>query len=969
MNHGGSYSVTITLDTGYQESDAPSATVTGGASTCTVSQTGTSITYTVENITADTVITIGDATRSNYNVSVSASGSAGIASFTPADSVSVAHGEGLLITVTLDDSYSESDAPTVAVVSGAANVSGGVKSTNAAGKTVYTYTVTNVTEDTVFHIGSANPNSYFVALNATSVGYTVNTMPAPTVLYNGSTQVKITLNEGYTESDIPAFSVRIGDVTYSGEGNGHITAVQNGNEITYTVTGITANTQINIGSADVNVYSVSLDPTNVGYSVTSAPEATVNHGGSVTFSVTLAEGYSDSTVPAISATNAASAIGYKNGNTVTYVVTGITDDTEITLGDATLNTYTVIFYPGVGVTIRDYTTHEAYEHGHQLVEVPYGSVVRFVIDDTGAATPTIYANSVEVVPAEGVYSVTVTSNVNITTEDLMYTAIFIDYDRQILASYVVPCGGAAVYSGEAPTRESTEHHDYAFNGWLCVTPEGDWGIGENMTNLLENRVYQAQYVTSHKNLSIASDETNHWWYCPECDYTEGLEAHTEGGIEIENFVIATCTTKGSHDEVTYCTVCRREMSRTTVDDGYDYTNHSTAQTYSVVLYDATCTETGMKVFYCKACDHVVRYEEIPVNASAHTWGTWTDNGNGTHTRNCVYCGQGETYAHSFREIYRNAPTCVSEGCVVSYCPICAAVIQETLPATGVHTPGDVYWLNYVSPTCVDDGSYDAVRNCLVCGMEISRNTVTIEKTGIHSYDVTDITLNGVSTPDLTEDDVTCGDEIVLTYTCRYCPDSYTETINVEHEYEWTTGTAPVQGTAGTKVGVCTRCGDTVTETVEFKPLGQRFVQFVGQSGVTYQAVSYKQNGDGTWSYDSNSLNTVSGTVTTYTNVDLHFMVRINSSFPYSDYDVYADGVKLTQNADGSYTLPASSAKANVSVLGTTPTAINPGDTGVGDDSGSGSGSGNQGSSKLSFWERILAFFRGIGDFFRNIFSR
>lgn len=59
--------------------------------------------------------------------------------------------------------------------------------------------------------------------------------------------------------------------------------------------------------------------------------------------------------------------------------------------------------------------------------------------------------------------------------------------------------------------------------------------------------------------------------CSRCgySYTEpGKEAtgHTAGPVVKENIVHASCNTPGSHDDVTYCTVCGEEMSRTEVID-------------------------------------------------------------------------------------------------------------------------------------------------------------------------------------------------------------------------------------------------------------------------------------------------------------------------------------------------------------------------------------------------------------------
>ncbi len=103
---------------------------------------------------------------------------------------------------------------------------------------------------------------------------------------------------------------------------------------------------------------------------------------------------------------------------------------------------------------------------------------------------------------------------------------------------------------------------------------------------------------------------------------------------------------------------------------------------------------------------------------------------------------------------------------------------------------------------------------------------------------------------------------------------------------------------------------------------------------------------------------VRGNITTYTNVDLKFYVTVTSQFPYSDYDVYVDGAKLKQNADGTYTLSAASGTANIKVVGTTPAAVNPGDSGT--DQGQ-----NNNNVKLSFWQRIINFFKRIFSIFKR----
>lgn len=55
--------------------------------------------------------------------------------------------------------------------------------------------------------------------------------------------------------------------------------------------------------------------------------------------------------------------------------------------------------------------------------------------------------------------------------------------------------------------------------------------------------------------------------CSRCDYSTYVEipawGHTPGEIVIENKIEATETENGSYDEVIYCTVCSKELQRTT----------------------------------------------------------------------------------------------------------------------------------------------------------------------------------------------------------------------------------------------------------------------------------------------------------------------------------------------------------------------------------------------------------------------
>lgn len=99
------------------------------------------------------------------------------------------------------------------------------------------------------------------------------------------------------------------------------------------------------------------------------------------------------------------------------------------------------------------------------------------------------------------------------------------------------------------------------------------------------------------------------YYCDECNaYLTGevipaVDEHTPGAEVEENVVAPDCTTAGSKDVVTYCTVCGEEASRETVETavalGHDW-NNSVCGTCGETCahdddYDEICDECGAEV--------------------------------------------------------------------------------------------------------------------------------------------------------------------------------------------------------------------------------------------------------------------------------------------------------------------------------------------------------------------------------------
>jgi hypothetical protein len=124
--------------------------------------------------------------------------------------------------------------------------------------------------------------------------------------------------------------------------------------------------------------------------------------------------------------------------------------------------------------------------------------------------------------------------------------------------------------------------------------------------------------------------------CNRCDYTTYKEipvkGHTPAAPVRENEVAPTCTVGGSYDEVVYCSVCKKELSREAkkLDAlGHDYVDHEAKA--------ATCTEVGWEAYQtCSRCDYTT-YKEI--SALGHDWGDpvyeWADDHSAiTATRVC-----------------------------------------------------------------------------------------------------------------------------------------------------------------------------------------------------------------------------------------------------------------------------------------------------------------------------------------------
>lgn len=190
---------------------------------------------------------------------------------------------------------------------------------------------------------------------------------------------------------------------------------------------------------------------------------------------------------------------------------------------------------------------------------------------------------------------------------------------------------------------------------------------------------------------------------------EKLTTHTPAEAVKEKEVAATCMTAGSYEEVVYCSVCGKELSRETKTvsvPGHDWGEWT-------VKTPATETTEGVEKRVCKTDASHTETRAIPM--LSHT--------------------------HVLVKVEAKAATCTETGNIEYWtCEGCNKLFadkdgkteintEDTVKAKIAHTPAASTKENETAATCENDGSYEEVVKCSICGEEISRKTVTVEALG------------------------------------------------------------------------------------------------------------------------------------------------------------------------------------------------------------------------------------------------
>ena len=289
------------------------------------------------------------------------------------------------------------------------------------------------------------------------------------------------------------------------------------------------------------------------------------------------------------------------------------------------------------------------------------------------------------------------------------------------------------YDGELGyVRDESMDGEVLTINWFVQTSDGGaWVAAEKCIDGLEFGYYQYYdeeddeiydaYDDPRAISFIAKDKYDGYrfrveaTYCGHTDVSSPITLtvksdhdHVPGEAVRENEVPATCAAEGSYDEVTYCTVCGKELSRT--QKTVEKLAHTPGEAVKENEVAATCGADGgydMTV-YCTVCHEELSREHTVIEKT------------GDHTP-----------SEPVKENEVTA-TCVADGSYdeVVHCTVCGEVLSTEhveVEKTGVHTPGAPVRENEVKATTTTRGHYDEVVYCTVCGEELSREEKVINK--------------------------------------------------------------------------------------------------------------------------------------------------------------------------------------------------------------------------------------------------
>ena len=370
----------------------------------------------------------------------------------------------------------------------------------------------------------------------------------------------------------------------------------------------------------------------------------------------------------------------------------------------------------------------------------------------------------------------------------------------------------------------------------CSLKDAFWFETRDMANYIEGttlRAYAANTISDGLT-EIAfgnnKDTFAHPWLIWSKDESASSEC-THANTEVQNAVDPTCTTAGYTGD-TVCKDCGATVSAGTTIPA---TGHSLSET---AAKGATCTEAGNSAYWtCSVCgkmfsdaEGTTEITEVPtISATGHSLSkvdevpsTCIAKGTAAYWT-CTACGKMFSDAAGTKEIsapvelpladhsysmVKTEATCTEQSSEVYTCAVCHDTYTTHVDPAKGHT--EVSANNAVAATCTTDGK-ESDTKCSVCGVTLTTGA-TIKATGHTEVSAN----NGVASTCTVagkESDTICSVCGVTLTTGAALP-------LAPHDYEITASTAGDCQTKGSTTYTCKNCPDTYTDENAYGPHGE-----------------------------------------------------------------------------------------------------------------------------------------------------
>lgn len=334
-------------------------------------------------------------------------------------------------------------------------------------------------------------------------------------------------------------------------------------------------------------------------------------------------------------------------------------------------------------------------------------------------------------------------------------------------------------------------------------------------------------------------------------------SHTEGGVVVYSSIYGTVTTTSAKIDHSYSAwTITKDPTATATGSAIKTCScgHSVVEDVPVLSNSIWTMDDSNKPSH-EAAGSVVYTSDygtvtVIVPAGEHSFGKWTDSGDGKHTRSCS-CGAKETVAHVFDQRVANSTTKKADatcttGAKYAYSCVCGAVGTETF-FSGEGTGHELSEFTLTkAPTCTETGL--ATIKCTKCDYENANSVIAALG---HDWDsVWHPYFGSTTTQDPDTGEVTVDEDTTSAYHAHKCTVCGVLNLDekVAHTYGGDAYVVATKESAYTQMTLEHACDCGYTEVVNDNLGYFEFWTLVDSKDATYNEAGYETRKSGSYTY-------------------------------------------------------------------------------------------------------------------------